>query len=278
MTTTATPLRSIFFISDGTGITAETLGATLLTQFDESQFRQSTLPFVNTADKARSALEYIEYTGRTSGLQPIVFSTTVSEEVRAILRAGQVLFMDLFDLCLPALETALEVESSHEEGRAHGIADEDVYESRIEAMNYALNHDDGVGEGGYDKAQVILIAPSRCGKTPACIYMAMQHGIFAANYPLTEEDLEHTSLPRALAAHRDKLYGLCIDPQRLHHIRSERRRGSQYAALPQVSYELRQAEQMYKRYKLPFAVTTNKSIEEIAALVMQDKHLRRRSF
>ncbi|ROO29013.1 phosphotransferase [Salinisphaera orenii MK-B5] len=273
-----TPQRSIFFLSDRTGITAETLGATLLTQFDERSFRQSTLPFINTPEKARSALEYIEHTGRASGLQPIVFSTTVSEDVREILRDSSALFLDLFDTFVPKLERALETKSEHREGRAHGIADEATYRSRIDAMNYALTHDDGVGESGYDQAQVILVAPSRCGKTPVCIYLAMQHGVYAANYPLTDEDLEGTGLPRALKPYRDKLYGLWIDPERLHHIRSERRRGSSYAALPQVSYELRQAEGLYKRHGLPYAETTNKSIEEIATLIMQDKDIRRRSF
>ncbi|KEZ76947.1 posphoenolpyruvate synthetase regulatory kinase/phosphorylase PpsR [Salinisphaera hydrothermalis] len=277
-TTSDTPLRSIFFLSDRTGITAETLGATLLTQFDESQFKQSTLPFINSDEKARSALEYIEYMGRTSGLKPIVFSTTVSDSVRDILRAGNVLFMDLFDSFLPQLEAELETKSSHLEGRAHGIADKDVYESRIEAMNYALTHDDGVGEQGYGDAHVILVAPSRCGKTPVCIYLAMQHGIYAANYPLAEDDFEGRRLPAALAPYKDKLYGLCISAERLHQIRSARRRGSRYADVGQVSYELRQAEQLYKRHGIPYADTTNKSIEEIATLIMEDKHLRRRSF
>jgi len=278
MTDSPNAQRSIFFLSDRTGITAETLGTTLLTQFDEDSFKQSTLPFINSSEKARSALEYIEHTGKTSGLQPIIFSTTVSDEVRQILRGGEVLFLDLFDMFLPSLEGALDTKSTHREGRAHGIADEDIYESRIDAMNFALTHDDGVGEDGYDDAQVILIAPSRCGKTPVCVYMAMQHGVYVANYPLTEDELESARLPRALAPYRDKLYGLWIDPSRLHQIRSERRRGSRYAALPQVSYELRQAEQLYKRQGLPYAETTNKSIEEIATMVMQDKNLRRRSF
>ncbi len=270
--------RSIFFLSDRTGITAETLGSTLLTQFDEGSFKQSTLPFINTPEKAQSALEYIEHTGRASGLKPIIFSTTVSDDVREILRAGDALFLDLFDLVLPALEAELEVKSSHREGRAHGIADEDTYRSRIDAMNYALTHDDGVGETGYEDAQVILVAPSRCGKTPVCVYLAMQHGVYAANYPLTEDDLDNRSLPDVLAAHRDKLYGLSIDPERLHQIRTERRKGSQYAAIQQVSYELRQAETLYKRHGLPHANTTNKSIEEIATVIMQDKNIRRRSF
>lgn len=272
------PKRSVFFLSDGTGITAETLGATLLTQFDEDAFKQSTLPFINSVDKARSALEYIEHTGAASGVKPIVFSTTISDEVREVLRGGQVLFLDVFDMLMPSLETELKVKSAHLEGRAHGIADEDIYRSRIDAMNYALTHDDGVGITGYKGAQVILVAPSRCGKTPVCVYLAMQHGVFAANYPLTEEDMDKRGLPQALAPYKDRLYGLLIDPTRLHQIRTERRRGSRYAALQQVSFELREAEALYKRHNLSYAKTTHKSIEEIATLLMQDKGLRRRRF
>lgn len=270
--------RSIFFLSDGTGITAETLGATLMTQFDDDQFRQSTLPFINTLEKARSALEYIEHTGIDSGLKPIVFSTTVSDEVRGVLRGGDVLFLDVYDLILPALESELEAKSRHREGRAHGIADEDIYRSRIDAMNYALTHDDGIGVASYKDAHVILTAPSRCGKTPVCIYLAMQYGVFAANYPLTEEDMEGRGLPEALAPYTDRLFGLLIDPIRLHEIRTERRRGGRYATLQQVSYELRAAEAMYKRHKLPCARTTHKSIEEIATVIMQEKGMPRRSF
>lgn len=270
--------RAVFFLSDRTGITAETLGATLLTQFDESEFKQSTLPFVNSPEKAHAAVDYIDHTARATGKRPIVFSTTVSDEVREILRGSDALFMDLFDLFLPSLEQELEVKSTHREGAAHGIADEDTYRGRIDAMNYALKHDDGLSTEGYDDAGVILVAPSRCGKTPACLYMAMQHGVFAANYPLTEEDLEKQRLPEVLRPYPEKLFGLSIDPERLHNIRSERRRGSQYASLPQVSYELRQAEALYKRQNIPFANTTNMSIEEIAAVIMQEKNLRRRSF
>lgn len=278
MSDDSAPKRSVFFLSDRTGITAETLGATVLTQFEETQFKQSTLPFINTPEKAQSAVEYIDYMGRQSGLTPVVFSTTVSDEIRAILRESSALFLDLFDLFVPPLETGLEIKSVHREGRAHGIADRDTYQSRIDAMNYALNHDDGVAGKGYDKAQVILMGPSRCGKTPTSLYLAMQHGVFVANYPLTPEDLESKRLPKALAPHRDKLYGLSIDAERLHQIRSERRPGSQYASLPQVSFELRQAEALYKRHSIPFSDTTSMSIEEIATLVMESKGIRRRAF
>lgn len=277
-TAESAPKRSVFYLSDRTGITSETLGATLLTQFDEDSFKQSTLPFVNTVEKARSAVEYINHTARQSGLKPIVFSTTIDEDIRKILRDAEALFMDLFDRFVPAMEDELAVKATNRVGRAHGIPDQQVYDTRIDAMNFALKFDDGMSYDGYEKAQVILIAPSRCGKTPACVYMAMQHGIFAANYPLTEEDLESTQLPKQLRPFKDKLYGLSIDPERLHNIRSERRRGSSYAALPQVTFELRAAESLYKRHKIPFTTTTNMSIEEIATMIMQEKGMRRRSF
>lgn len=275
MTENIAARRSIFYLSDRTGITAESLGSTLLTQFQESEFRESTLPFVNSVEKAHSAVEYIKHVYETSGLRPIIFSTTVSDDVRDILRNCDALFLDLFDQFVPALENELKVKSAHLVGRAHGKPDDDAYQARIDAMNFALKYDDGVSSEGYDDATVVLVAPSRCGKTPVCIYMAMQHGIFAANYPLTEEDLEGKQLPKMLAAHKDKLYGLSIEPNRLHNIRSERRRGSTYASLPQVSYELRQAESLYKRFNIPSTNTTNMSIEEIATLIMQEKGLRR---
>lgn len=270
---------SIFFVSDGTGITAETLGSTLLTQFDDGCFKESTLPFVNTADKAREALTTIEKAGYAASVRPIVFSTTVDDEARAVLRNGNVLFLDLFDAFLGTLENAMDRPSSHREGRAHGIADAAAYASRIEAMNYALAHDDGLHTGGYDRAQVIVVAPSRCGKTPVSLYLAMQFGVFVANYPLTEDDaMDRTGLPQPLAAHIDKIYGLWLEPEQLHRIRSERRRGSRYASMGQVSAELDATWKLFQKRRLPWADSSHKSIEEIAALIMQEKDLRHPGF
>jgi regulator of PEP synthase PpsR (kinase-PPPase family) len=270
--------RPVFFISDRTGITAETLGHTLLTQFDEAEFKQMTLPFINSADKARTTVEYVNHAAKTSGLRPIIFSTTVSDEIRAILRTADGLFLDLFDTFIGPIEQELHVKSSHAVGRAHGVADEGSYKARMEAMNYALHHDDGQTVKDYDRAEVIIIAPSRCGKTPTCIYMAMQHGVFAANYPLTDDDLERARLPAALLKYQAKLYGLTSEPERLHQVRSERRPGSKYASLHQVGFELRQAEQLYVRNNIPFVNTANMSIEEIATLIMLEKKIERRHF
>lgn len=270
--------RAVFFLSDRTGITAETLGATLLTQFDESEFKQSTLPFVNSAEKAHATVEYISHTATATGKRPIVFSTTVSDEVREILRGSDALFMDLFDLCLPPLEQELEVKSTHREGAAHGITDEDSYRGRIDAMNYALKHDDGLSTEGYGDAGVILIAPSRCGKTPACLYMAMQHGVCAANYPLTEEDLEKPRLPDFLRRHKKKLFGLTIDAQRLSQIREVRRPGSRYASLKQCRYEVDAAEALLRTEGVPVLSSTRASIEELGSRILLELGLQRELF
>jgi [pyruvate, water dikinase]-phosphate phosphotransferase / [pyruvate, water dikinase] kinase len=270
--------RPVFFISDRTGITAETLGHTLLTQFDDADFKQMTLPFINSADKARTTVEYINHAAKISGLRPIIFSTTVSDEIRILLREADALFLDLFDTFIGPIEQELHVKSSHTVGRAHGVSNEDSYKIRMDAMNYALHHDDGQTVKDYDRAEVIIIAPSRCGKTPTCIYLAMQHGVFAANYPLTEEDLEKGRLPASLQRHQAKLFGLSSEAERLHQVRNERRPGSKYASPQQVGFELRQAEQLYTRNNVPFVNSANMSIEEIATLIMLEKKIERRHF
>ncbi|NNC22776.1 kinase/pyrophosphorylase [Salinisphaera sp. USBA-960] len=270
----------IFFVSDGTGITAETLGSTLLTQFDDGRFNESTLPFINTPDKAHEAVNKIENAGRAAGIRPIVFSTTVNDDARAVLRDNSsALFLDLFDAFVGTLENALDRPSTHREGRAHGIADTAAYASRIEAMNYALAHDDGLKTNGYDRADVIIVAPSRCGKTPVSLYLAMQFGVFAANYPLTDEDeIGRAGMPQVLRDQTEKLYGLWIEPQQLQRIRDQRRPDSRYASKAQVSAELERATGLFERYRVPWANSSHKSIEEIATLIMQSKNLRHPGF
>ncbi len=270
--------RTVFFISDRTGITAETLGHSLLTQFDTFEFNQQTIPFVNSEAKAIETVALIDRHAEESGRRPIVFSTTVSDEIRDVLRTSSALFLDFFDTFIGPLEQELETRSSHTSGRAHGMADRAGYQMRIDAMNYALSHDDGITTRSFERADVILLAPSRCGKTPTCLYLAMHHGIFAANYPLTDEDLEQARLPQRLADYQSKLYGLTINPERLHQLRTERRPGSRYASPAQCSYEVRQAETLYGRYGVPRADTTSISVEEIATLIIQEKGLSRRFF
>jgi len=270
------PRRTAFFVSDQTGVTAETMGHSLLTQFDGLEFRQVTLPFISSVDKAEEAVRKINATSVADASRPVVFSTLVKDELRAIVKRSDGLFLDFFDAFLGPLEAELQVKSSEREGRAHGIADRLVYSTRIEATNFALAADDGGVSADYGRADVVLVGVSRSGKTPTCIYMAMQYGVFAANYPLTEEDFESKQLPVLLRPHAAKLFGLTIAPQRLQQIRNERRPGSRYASLPQCEFEVRCAETLFQRHGIPCLDATECSIEEIASRVIDRKGIERR--
>ncbi len=266
--------RTVFFVSDQTGVTAETLGHSLMTQFEGQEFRPVTLPFVSSPDKAEEAVRRINRAA-SQGLRPIVFSTLVQDDLREILMGANALFLDLFSTFVGPLERELDARSTHRAGRAHGMADLAAYTTRIEATNFSLANDDGSG-GDYAHADVVLIGVSRVGKTPTCVYMALQYGVFAANYPLTEDDLEAGRLPPRLEPYRAKLFALTIRPERLQQIRNERRPDSRYASRQQVLYELRAAEALFSRYALPWLDTTECSIEEIASRILNTSGIERR--
>jgi regulator of PEP synthase PpsR (kinase-PPPase family) len=269
--------RTVFFVSDQTGVTAETMGHSLLTQFDGLDFRPVTLPFISTVDKAEEAVGKINAVGLADQARPIVFSTLVNDDVRMIVRTADCLYLDFFDAFLGPMEQELGQVSSHALGRAHGVTDLAAYTARINATNFALANDDGTQTREYDRADVILIGVSRSGKTPTCLYLALQYGVYAANYPLVDDDLDSRRLPRVVAPHMHKLFGLTIEPERLHQIREERRPGSRYASVAQCTYELRSAEQLFERFGIPFLDTTDCSIEEIASRVLERKKLARRT-
>ena len=267
--------RTVFFVSDQTGVTAETLGHSLLTQFSGFEFRSVTLPFVSGIDKAQEAVRRINRTAEEEGVRPIIFSTLVQDEVREVVVTANALFLDFFAPFVGALERELDVRATHLTGRAHGMADVESYAVRINATNYALANDDG-GGGDYEHADLIVIGVSRSGKTPTCLYMALQYGVFVANYPLTEDDLEGSKLPALLEPYRRKLYGLTITPERLHQIRNERRPDSRYSSRQQVQYELRAAANLFARYGIPVLDTTECSIEEIASRMLSNTGVGRR--
>jgi [pyruvate, water dikinase]-phosphate phosphotransferase / [pyruvate, water dikinase] kinase len=267
--------RTVFFVSDQTGVTAETMGHSLMTQFEGLEFRPVTVPFVSDVDKAREVVRRINRAGQEEGLRPIVFSTLVQDELRDIVVTADGLFLDFFAAFVGPLERELNTRSSHRAGRAHGIADLAAYTTRINATNFALANDDGSG-GDYAHADLVLVGVSRVGKTPTCVYMALQYGVFAANYPLTEEDLEAGKIPTRLEPYRGKLYALTITPERLQQIRNERRPDSRYASSQQVQYELRTAQAMFARYAIPSLDTTECSIEEIASRILNTTGIERR--
>ncbi len=268
--------RTVFFLSDQTGVTAETLGHSLLTQFSGQNFRQVTLPFIDSEDKAREAVKKINLAADSGAERPIVFSTLVQDEFRAILRKAKGLHLDIFDAFLEPMENELQQKSTHEAGRAHGMSDIDSYMKRIEATNFALANDDGGITRNYEVADVILLGVSRSGKTPTCLYLALQYGVYAANFPLTDEEFDSGSLPDFLVSQKEKLFGLTIAPTRLQQIRKERRALGQYASAQQVRYELREAEKIFKKYDVPHINTTEFSIEEIASRILNSTGVERR--
>jgi regulator of PEP synthase PpsR (kinase-PPPase family) len=270
--------RTVFFVSDRTGITAEMLGNSLLSQFESFDFQRRTIPFVDTPEKIAEVVAKIDATGASDGRRPLVFSSIVDEAMSAQLGHASALFLDLFQVFIAPLESELAAKSSHAAGRSHGIANIHDYFARIEAINFAQAHDDGAATRDLAKAQVILVGVSRCGKTPTTLYLALQFGVLAANFPLTPDDFVDHKLPASILPYKERLFGLTIDPERLQQIRQARRPDSRYAALDNCRYEVREAEQLMQRERIPTIDTTARSIEEIATTILHSGGLKRQIF
>ncbi|AGG33802.1 Putative phosphotransferase [beta proteobacterium CB] len=264
----STQTRIVFIVSDGTGITAENFSQSILAQF-EATFKHIRVPFVDSPEKAHDAVSSINQAASKYGVQPIVFTTLVNPELNQIVGKANGLILDMFQTFVAPLEQALGVKSTHAMNRLHHNADTEAYKNRIEAINYSLAHDDGQSNRNLAEADVILVGISRVGKTPTSLYLAMQYGMKAANYPLIPEDFERGQLPKDLIPYRNKIFGLMIDAERLSEIRNERRPGSNYAKLENCRYEINEATAMMKKESIPWVATTSKSIEEIATTVLQ---------
>lgn len=262
--------RTVFIVSDGTGITAETFSHSVLSQFDSVQFKQVRVPFVDTLEKADLVVQRINHVASTQEGQPIAFITLVDSVISTRIKTANALFLDLFAGFVEPLEHSLGVRSSHSVGKSHKGGSSTQYRNRIDAINYSLAHDDGQFIKGLAQADVILVGVSRCGKTPTSLYLAMQYGVKAANFPLIPEDFERGTLPKTLHPHRAKLFGLTIQPERLSEVRKERRPGSEYATLEQCRYEVGQAERLMRIETIPSLSTTTKSIEEISTTILQE--------
>ncbi|MFZ8200049.1 posphoenolpyruvate synthetase regulatory kinase/phosphorylase PpsR [Alteromonas portus] len=270
-------MRTAFYISDGTAITAEVFGHALLSLFPVS-FNHNTIPFVETEEQAHKVLQQISESFQDTGERPLVFYTIVNVDIRKIISKSVGINYNFLDQFVAPLEKVLGVPSKPEKHRTHSIH-ETTYDIRIEAVNYALANDDGSNLKDYDEADIILTGVSRSGKTPTSLYLALQYGIKAANYPFTEEDMgDMLKLPPALRRFKNKLFGLTIAADRLHQIRSERRANSKYASLPQCRMELREVENLYRKEKIPFLNSTKYSIEEISAKILAETGLKRRKY
>ncbi|MGZ8219809.1 pyruvate, water dikinase regulatory protein [Methylomagnum sp.] len=266
--------RPVFFVSDHTGITAETYGRSLLSQFPGLDFERVTLPFTDSEAKVRAACQRIAEAHGQDEPPPLVFSTLADRRLREVLRGSGGLVFDLFDAFIGQLEDALGETSAQAVGRAHGLNGSAHGRERVDALKFTLDTDDGLRAEAYGEADIILVGVSRSGKTPACLYLALQHGVRAANYPLTAEDLEREALPAPLLAHRSRLFGLTMNPERLHRLREERKAGSRYASLGRCREEIRAAVGLFKSAGIPCLDTSNLSVEEIGTRVLHESGLK----
>lgn len=270
--------RAVFFVSDSTGITVETLGHSLLSQFNTVEFSSYSLRFIDTEDKAREAQQAINKVADDTHHPPIIFCTLVKPELRQILSNSKGLFFDVLNTFLKPIEDEIGLKAKHDVGRAHGILDDSDYADRINAVNYSLKTDDGSHAKIYDDADVIITGVSRTGKTATCLYLALHYGLYAANYPLVEDELEGESLPQNLVQHKNKVIGFFITPERLHLVRTKRRPDSEYASLSRCRFEIRQAKGMFSRDQVPFLDVSSMSIEEIASTIVSMLKLTPRTY
>jgi [pyruvate, water dikinase]-phosphate phosphotransferase / [pyruvate, water dikinase] kinase len=267
-----TPPTPVFFLAGGTGISAETLGNMMLQQFPTVAFTRHKIPFITTVERAGEVVAELD-AAMTESVTPLVFSTVADQEVRAELLTTKCAFIDLFGTHLDMIERVLHVNAAHDVRALHGVGDLRRYEARMKAVEFAMEHDDGASMRNLEQAELILIAPSRCGKTPTSMYLALQHGIRVANYPLVEEDFDSSDLPRPVRPYAERCFGLLSTPARLSQVRGERRPGSRYASMAQCSYELRRAEGLYRAHRVPAVNSAAMSVEEIAAVIMQSRRL-----
>ncbi len=269
------PAVPVFFLSDSTGISAETMGNALLIQFPDLRFERRLIPFISTVEEARRVVAILD-AAMEGPVTPLAFTTAAVDEVRLALHQTTCPLIDFFELHMQRVESILGSEGMRVAARLHGVGDVKRYNTRMAAVEYAIEHDDGQSLRALDKADVILVAPSRCGKTPTTMYLALQHGVFVANYPLVEEDFDTTALPRPIRELRDRCFGIVSTPARLSQVRHERRPNSRYAALEQCSYELRRAESMFATHDIPVINSAAKSVEEMSTVILQSLNLNRK--
>ncbi|MFC5380606.1 pyruvate, phosphate dikinase/phosphoenolpyruvate synthase regulator [Aquipuribacter nitratireducens] len=268
MATDDEPAVPVFFLSDSTGISAETMGNALLIQFPDVRFERTLIPFIRTVEQAREVVATLD-AAMDGPVPPLVFTTAAEDDVRLALHGTRAPVIDFFDLHMSRVEEILGRRGVREPSRLHGVGDIVRYNTRMAAVEFTIEHDDGQSSRAMERADVVLLAPSRCGKTPTSMYLALQHGLFVANYPLVDEDLESDDLPRPVRDIGDRCVGITTTVDRLARVRSERRPGSRYASPEQCRWELRRAEALYRRHRLPVIDSAAKSVEEMSALIVQ---------
>ncbi len=259
----------VYFISESTGITAESLGESLLSQFPDVTFKRHHKPFLDTLEKAQELAYEFAVSTADNGAKPLVFATMPDERISHILENSPCHYYELFTSYISRIGKDINVIPTRRSGISHGLTNRESYDDRMDIVNYALVHDDAMTLKNLKDADVILLGVSRSGKTPTCLYLALHFGIRAANYPLTDDDFLKDDFPQALKENKHKLVGLTISAKRLANIREKRRAGSDYASLNKCKAETAHALDLYNRYGLEVFNTTSSSIEELAARIVQ---------
>ncbi|EPQ8525271.1 posphoenolpyruvate synthetase regulatory kinase/phosphorylase PpsR [Vibrio vulnificus] len=270
--------RDVFYVSDGTAITCETLGHVVLGQFPFVA-NEKTFPFVESEEKLTELIKHIEISFQTNGIKPLVFFSLVLPDLKARLMESPAYCYDVLESIVQRVKDDIQMEPTPKLQRSRSVGkDTDTYFDRIAAIEYTLAHDDGISLKGFELADIILLGVSRSGKTPTSLYMAMQFGLRVVNYPYIDDDIKGLKLLPEFEIHRHKLFGLTIDPKRLTEIRENRLAGSDYASTEQCQHELANVEALFRREAIPYINTTSLSVEEISTRVLEKTGLKRRLF
>lgn len=270
--------RDVFYVSDGTAITCETLGHVVLGQF-AVQPNEKTFPFVESDEKLSELLKQIQRSYQLHGVKPLVFFSMVIPEMRTRLLQAPAHFYDVLESIVQRVSLDIEMEPAPKLQRSRSVGkDSDTYFDRIAAIEYTLAHDDGVSLKDLDRADIILLGVSRSGKTPTSLYMAMQFGLRVVNYPFIAEDMHAMRLLPEFEFHRHKLFGLTINAERLTEIRENRLAGSEYASNQQCQQELATVEALFRREAISCINTSSLSVEEISTRILERTGLKRRLF
>lgn len=270
--------RDVFYVSDGTAITCETLGHVVLGQFSFIP-NEKTFPFVESEDKVADVIKEIEISYQRDGVKPLVFFSIVVPEIREMLLKAPAHGYDVLESIVQKVQDDIQMEPQPKMQRSRSVSkDSDTYFDRIAAIEYTLAHDDGITLKGLDEADIILLGVSRSGKTPTSLYMAMQFGLRVVNYPFIAEDVKMMRLLPEFEIHRHKLFGLTINPERLNEIRENRLSGSEYASTEQCKLELDTVEALFRREAIPYINTSSLSVEEITTRILERAGMKRRLY
>ncbi len=257
----------LHLVSDSTGDTVHSVARACLVQFEDAEAIEHIWSMVRTKAQIDRVVAGVEAN------PGVVLFTLVNESLRSALQDGcrrlGVLVIPVLDPVIGALASHLGRQSRGLPGRQHLLDNE--YFARIDAMTFALNHDDGQSSWGLNDADVVLVGVSRTSKTPTCIYLA-NRGIKAANVPI----VPGVALPPELAAAtRPLIVGLTNDPERLIQVRRNRLsmlhqdESTDYTDIEAVRSEVTQARRLFAQNHWPVIDVSRRSIEETAASILK---------